>query len=221
MKKYLTSLSISILALLSFAYIVQAQNPLPPGDENSSQATTNFNSQKQDLENTKETTENQKIQLIAEIDKTRSEAKQKIESLKANVGKIKNKAKAVTAQARILGREDALQRFDLAIAKVTDLSEKISAQTSKMEAKGQNVVTAKDQIASAQEKILTAQEKIAAASSLLAQSTDELTKDTKEQLKQLTEDAQSSIKDAHQTLSLTVQYLKTLNIAQVDPEVKD
>ena len=146
----------------------------------------------------------------ADIQKIRDDARQKIEDLKTSIGKIKSKAKATLAQARIMGREDSLNRFDQAIEKITTLTDKVNSQITKLEAKGLNVQIAKDMVKTAEGQIVEAKQKVADASTILSASTNELSKADKEKITQISKDTQSLINAAHQSLNDAVQYLKTL-----------
>ena len=220
MKKYLSILLLSGAITLCSASFAFAQ-----GD-------TGQNSQKQEnvnvtvpvVNNSEDITsippEKTPEQMKADIQELRDVAKQKIEDLKASIGKIKNKTKATMAQARILVREDALARFDQAIEKVSPLEDRVNAQITKLENKGFNVTPAKDLVGVADEKILEAKQNSADASTLLSSSTNELAKDDKAKLVQLSQDIQSAIKDAQQSLNDAVKYLKTLIITTPIPSTE-
>ena len=187
-------------------------------------ARNTFNQGKLDVRNQAElekenikTAETDREQMKADIEKIREDAKQKIESLKATAQGIKNKAKATIAQARILGREEALQRFDQAIEKINALKDKVNTQIAKLDARGIDTQKAKDLVATADAKILEAKSKTAEASTLLASSTNELTKENKTKLVGLTQDIQTLINDAHGALNDATKYIKTLVVANPVP----
>ena len=163
---------------------------------------------KADIQQIKDTAVLEKESAKADIAKIRDASKQKMESLKANIQSIKNKTKAKVAETRIIGREDALQKFDNTIEKVDTLKENIDTKITKLEAQGINTTEAKTAITTAENKITDAKTKIAEASTLLASSTNELSKNDKIQLKQLTLDIQSLIVDSHQALNQAVVSLK-------------
>jgi len=221
MKKYSNIFLIGLLAFTLGMPIVRAENPLPEGTDSNTPIVTNEDATPGDImQNAQEEIKVTRAEVEAQIEKIRDDAKQKISDLKINATKLKNKAKGVLAQARILGRENALERFDQAIEKVSGLKDKVNTQIEKMSAQkeGLDMKPAQDLIATADAKIIEAKSKVAEASKILSASSNDLTKDQKAELKILTKDAQAAISDAHKALMDAVQYLKSLNVVVNTPE---
>ncbi|MCX6752654.1 MAG: hypothetical protein NTZ87_04135 [Candidatus Nomurabacteria bacterium] len=144
----------------------------------------------------------------AEIKATRDEAKQKIEDLKTKIKNEKDVAKAKVAELRITGRENALQRFDEAVARIDDLKDKINVQIDRFSSKGMDTTDAKDFVATAETKLTDAKTKTGEAGVLLSASVSKLTADDKTKLKTLAEDIQTLIDDSHDALNNAIKSLK-------------
>ena len=146
--------------------------------------------------------------LEMEIKTKREEFKQKMEDLKSKIKLEKDKAKAKIEEARIVGRENALQRFDAAVLRMSNLKDRVKTQITKLITKGVNVTDAQNLVVIAETKLTAAKAKIADANALLANSTNELSKDQKTKLRTLAQEIQTLVKDIHQTLNAAIKSLK-------------
>jgi hypothetical protein len=159
-------------------------------------------------------------ELIKEDIKTRREEfKLKFEELKAKIKTEKDAKKAEILEKRILGREEALKRFDLAIERMENLKSKVNEVIAKHESKSLDVSEAKNLIAVAETKIEAAKEKTTEAYALLSGSTSQLTAEQKTQLQTLAKDTQNLIKESHNSLISAILNLKVLIKAQAENEL--
>ena len=160
----------------------------------------------------KVTTKNQLKTRLEDMQKKneiiREEAKQKIQNLKVKIKEEKDAVKEKIKETRITGRENALQKFDAAVARVSSLSDKINSQITKLKAKGVNVINAENFMTTAETKLADAKTKIADANILFSNSINELTADKKATLKKLTQDIQTLLNDARSALNATIKSLK-------------
>ena len=208
MKKYLSLVSISTLALLlstSFAF-AQTTTPEPSANEYGQQV----QAIKQDLKTATDAAK-------ADIEKARTAAQQKLDALKASLKNEKNKATAQLKQMRLNGREEALTRFDNAVARISTLEDKVNLQITKISAKNIDTTAAKNFVATADTDLNNAKAKITEATTLLAGSTNQLTKENKVKLQTLAKDTQTLIVQARQSLNDAVKSLKDAVKAQTIP----
>ena len=148
----------------------------------------------------------------------REEAKTKMKTLREQLKGEKDAAKAKIKEARIAGREKALEKFDGAIKRMNTLKDKINEHIAKLEVKGVDVTDAKNFVATAQTKIDAADAKIAEMNALLATSVDQLNADNKTKFRTLAKEAQALIKEAHGALKDAVKSLKGQVKIKVDAE---
>jgi hypothetical protein len=148
----------------------------------------------------------------------REEAKTKMKGLRDQLKGEKDAAKLKIKEARIAGREKALEKFDGAIKRMTALKDKINEHIAKLEVKGVNVDDAKKFVATAQEKIDAADAKIAEMNALLATSIDQLNADNKTKFRTLAKETQALIKEAHTALKDAVKSLKGQVKVKVEEE---
>jgi hypothetical protein len=113
-----------------------------------------------------------------------------------------------TKELRIVGREKALERFDKAIERITDLKDRINTHINKLEAKEVAVVDAKKFVAIADTKIKDAKDKITEINLLFSLSIDKLTMENKTKLKTLIKSTQTLIVEAHKALKDAIKSLK-------------
>ncbi len=230
MKKYLGLLAVLAITLLACAQIAKAENTMDASsianslEKSADKNTKNLTPEQKRayLESRAKAEANFKIshdEALGQMKKTgedmqkenetmRREAKVKMDALRNNIGKEKDKAKAKIKEARIAVREDALKRFDGAIEKINSLNDRVKMQISKLQAKGVDVSVAVSFEATVEVKLADAKTKIASASALLSTSTSELTADNKTALKALAKDIETSIKDTHQALNDAIKSLK-------------
>jgi hypothetical protein len=148
----------------------------------------------------------------------RDAAKQKLEALREQLKNEKDAAKARIKEARINGRENALQRFDAAVARISALKDRVNVRIAALEAKGVDVTNAKIFVATAETKLTAAAGKITEINALLAVSINELSAADKTKLRTLANDTQTLIKDAHQALRDAVKSLKDMLKIKMDAE---
>src|SRR3989344_6158794 len=72
-----------------------------------------------------------RAQMKERIETMRTEAKQKMKDLRAKIKEEKDAAKAEIKELRITGRERALVRFDVIVARINNLRNKIDTPTLK------------------------------------------------------------------------------------------
>src|SRR3989344_6361258 len=125
----------------------------------------------------------------------REEAKTKMEALRESVKAEKDEARAKIKEARVAGREKALERFDNAVERMNNLKERVNAQIEKLTAKGIDTEAAEGFVATAETKLGLAKEKIAEATTLLATSIDQLTAQNKTKLRTLAQETQTLLKE--------------------------
>lgn len=143
-----------------------------------------------------------------QIETIREEAKTKMEALRESIKNEKDVEKAKIKELRINGRENALQRFDAAVIRISDLKDRVNTQITKLEAKGINVTNAKVFVATAETKLTNAKNKIAEINALLALSINELTPENKTKLRTLAQETQTLIVEAHGALGDAIKSLK-------------
>ena len=152
------------------------------------------------------------------IDVLRQGAMQKFQDLKDKISTEKNQTKAKAKQAILVGREDALVRFDNAIQRIEDLRVKVEGQVTRMESQGIIVTDdLKGMSITAESKLNDARTKVVEANNLLAKSINQLSKDDKTKLASLTKDIQGLIKDAQKTLNDEVFGLRKLINPNANP----
>lgn len=147
-------------------------------------------------------------EMKTKIEALREEAKTKMEGLKNTIKSEKDAMKAKIKGLRIDSREKALQRFDGAIARVSEMKDKVNGQIAKFEAKGVDTTSAKAFVATAETKLDEAKAKTAEANTLLSKSIDQITTEDKTKLKTLAQETQTLIKEAHKALQGAVKSLK-------------
>ena len=128
--------------------------------------------------------------------------------MKTNIKLEKDAAKAKIKEKRIVGRENALKRFDEAVLRISNLKDKVSAQVEKFVAKGVDTASAEDFVATAETKLSEAKAKIIEANALFSVSIDELTAENKTALKTLVKDIETLIRNAHKALNDGIKALK-------------
>lgn len=138
----------------------------------------------------------------------RLEAKQRMQNLREKIKEEKDASKARIKELRIVGREKALERFDMAIEKMTNLKNRVNDHMAKFEAKGVNVAEVKSFVATAEAKLGEAGVKIAEANALLSVSIDQLTAQNKITLRTLAKEIQDLIKETHRALNDAIKALK-------------
>ena len=149
-----------------------------------------------------------RAQMKERIETMRTEAKQKMKDLRAKIKEEKDAAKAEIKELRITGRERALVRFDVIVARINNLRNKIDARILKLGAKGLDTAEAKGFLATADAKLGDTKAKIAEMNTLLSASIDELSKENKTKLVTLAQDTQKLIREAHLALGDAVKSLK-------------
>jgi len=203
MKKYLRILFVVAL-LLSFSPLAFAQidNPIDSAQNLQTKITSDT------VTSTPDTTGVQSEQVKTEVEKIRDAASQKMLNFKVKIQAGKNKTKIEAGMAIISGREDALAKFDNAIAKLGILKDDVNTQIAKFELGGLKVENAKAEVDITTEKIAEAESKVADISTLFSNSASELFKDDKATLKQTAADIETLIQDAHSALNQAVLNLK-------------
>ncbi|MFA6257086.1 MAG: hypothetical protein WCT29_03120 [Candidatus Paceibacterota bacterium] len=156
--------------------------------------------------------------LRKEFEVRREEAKQKMEGLREQLKKEKDAAKAKIGGERVLGREQALERFDGAVERMLGLKEKVDAVIARLEAKEVNTVKAKEFSTTAETKIKAAKEKVLETTTLLTTSLDQLTAENKTQLRTLAQETQTLLTDARLALRDAVKSLKDEVKAKIEAE---
>jgi len=153
----------------------------------------------------------ERVEVKEKIETLREEAKQKMEDLKEKAKEVKDKTKAKIQEERLMGREQAIERFDNAVNRVEDLKYKVLTQVSKMEVKGMIIPnTTKDLSVLAEAKLSDAKIKIAEINTILASSTNTLTKENKAELNRLTQETQTLIREAHVILNDEIMELRKI-----------
>lgn len=143
-----------------------------------------------------------------EIRTLRDEAQMKMDKLKNLSTNLKDKVRAVEQQNRLLGRENALARFDNIINTVESAKNRVLSQIPKLKAIGVETTSAESQLVEVQNKLDKAKGVIAEAHNIFASSADELTKSQKDDLKNKAKEAQALIKEAHESLTNIVKSLR-------------
>ncbi len=163
-----------------------------------------------------------KFEEIQKKDETRrEEVKNKLDTLKAKIGEEKDAAKAKIKEARVMGREQALERFDVALARMTGLKDKINTVIDKLSAKGVATTTAEGLTATAETKLGVITDKVAQIDALLTGSIDQLTPEDKTKLRTLAQETQTLIKEVHATLIDAIKSLKDEVKAKIEKEQED
>lgn len=169
---------------------------------------------KQERERIREEMQVRREEVKAEAERTREEARQRIEALKTEIKTEKDQVKAKIMENRIVGREKALERFDTAIVRITEMKDRVNVFIDKLAEKDLGVPVAEDLVLKAEEKLAEANTKIDAASAILAASIDQLTEEDKTKLRTLAQETQTLLKEAHQYLIDAVKSLKDTLKAQ-------
>lgn len=142
------------------------------------------------------------------IEDQRELAKTKMEALKESIKNEKDAVKAKIKEGRIIGRENALHRFDTAIERVSALKDKINALITKFEAKEVNVTGAKVFVLTAELKLNNAKLKVIEVNTLLSVSAEKLSDEKKIKLQALAQEIQTLIKEAHRALNDATKSLR-------------
>ncbi len=150
----------------------------------------------------------------------RLEAKAKMEALKEKVKEEKDAAKAKIKELRITGRENALARFDVAISRMSTLSDKVSLHITNLKAKDIDVTAATAFVVTADAKLEAAKAKTVAVNELLSKSVDQLTAEEKTKLRTLTQETQALLQDARQALKEAVKALKEAVRIKIEAKAK-
>jgi hypothetical protein len=188
----------------------EQENDIGPDDVKSSlQEKRNF--LKQEFETKKE-------EFKKQIESTREEAKNKFNALKEQIKSEKDAVKAKIKELRITGREQALGRFDDAVARIGELKNKVNTQISNFEAKGVDTTSAKSFVATADTKLTEAKNKVVEINNLLATSINELTLENKTKLRTLTQETQTLIVASHNALKDAIKSLREAVKAKMEAE---
>ncbi|OGI95555.1 hypothetical protein A2917_03320 [Candidatus Nomurabacteria bacterium RIFCSPLOWO2_01_FULL_42_17] len=208
MKKYL-GFSVGLFVVLAMTFIANTQTAkaeISASVEARIKAKADFKITRQALE--------------AEIKTKREESKKKIEDLRAQIKTERDVMKAKMKEERIVGRERALHRFDGAVERMSNLTNKVEANITKLSGKGVDVTIAENLVATAELKLTGAKDKIAEANALLSASSDELTAENKTALRTLAKDIQALIKETHQALREAIKSLKDAVKIKMEAEMK-
>src|ERR1035437_3915418 len=108
MKKYMGFLVIGLFAFMFSSSLALAQT---------NSATGATGSYKQQVQNIKQEVQTAVSAAKAEIESIRASSQQKMDALKASFKNEKDKVQAKMKQVRLTGREEALTRFDAAVAR--------------------------------------------------------------------------------------------------------
>ena len=195
MKKYLSLFFVLAMMFSISAPMVRAEDE--QGDQNST-----------------------RTEIEQKIDAIREAAKEKMDALRAQLKDEKDALRAKVEELRITGRERALERFDRAIKRMTDLKTMISGRLTTLKARGVDTAKAEASLAIADTKLNDAKNKIAEIHTLLAASLKELNLENKTKLRKLAQEIQGLIVDAHRALRDAVKSLKDAVKVKMDKEGK-
>ena len=213
MKKYL-----GLFMVLSITFFVNANITKAEGTNFSVGAGINPQYDGQNDNVNKDTQIIKKEEVKNQIEVIREEAKQKMEALRESIKNEKDIIKAKIKELRIAGREKALERFDKAIERITDLKNNVNEKIAELQAKGIAVVDAKAFVATAETKLAGAKSKIVEINALLVVSINELTLENKTKLRTLAQDTQNLIVEAHRALRDAVKSLKAALKVKMEAE---
>ncbi|MDP9249520.1 MAG: hypothetical protein M3M85_03380 [bacterium] len=197
MKKYLSFFAVLAMLLLVGAPAVSAVDGESDAVEN-----------KKKGEEVRKEWQNTREALKKGIEVRKEEAKKKIEALREGLKTEKDALVKKVKEARISGREKALERFDAAVTKMTALKDRVSAQVTKLEAKEIDTEEAGASLVIAETKLSEAKSKIADATALLGVSLDQLTAEEKTKLRTLAQEIQSLLKETRTSLGDAIKSLK-------------
>ena len=208
MKKYLSLFFVLALAIITNLSIVNAEDvPAPTGTDADTPATLRTDTKEARMK-ALEALRIEREKIDAKIKALRSETKEKIGNLREQIKSEKDAAKAKIKESRIIGRENALKKFDALILRINNLKDKVNAQITKSKTNGVDVATAEGLVATAETKLVDAKAKIAEVSTLLSGSANELTKENKNTLKTLMKEIETLTKDAYRALNDAIKSLK-------------
>lgn len=143
-----------------------------------------------------------------ELKSLREAAQAKMDKLKDAALALKDKVKAENQQNRLIGRENALAKFDKAINLIEGTTARVKAQIPKLKAIGISTVLAESKLVEVQGKLDKAKVVVAESHDIFASTPNELTKTQKETLKNKAKEAQVLIKEAHEILTNVVRTLR-------------
>lgn len=143
-----------------------------------------------------------------EIKMIRDASVEKMKSLREEIKKEKDAMKKKTKEARVAGREQALERFTVAVERMNSLKDRVNENIVKFEVKGVDVTDAKKFVATIETKLSEVKAKVVEANTLLSTSIEQLTKEQKTKLRTLAQEAQTLMKEAHQALNAAIKSLK-------------
>ena len=141
-----------------------------------------------------------------------------MESLRESIKNEKDAAKVKIKENRITGRQNALDRFDKAIEKISVPEARVNALIEKMAAKGVDVAKAKSFMQIVEAPLIEAKIKISEANTLFSVSINKLNAEQKNNLKTITKDIQTLINTAHQSLDNAVKALKNATKLKMEAE---
>lgn len=207
MKKYL-----GLMAILVLAFSVSVAPAFAEEDENTNDRMEN---QREALRKEIQT---KREAWKKEFEVKKEEARIKFEALRERVKVERDTVKARIEEARLIGREKALGRFDGAIARMSDLKVKVDAQIEKLKGRGVDTASAEASSALAQTKLDEAQAKVTAATNLLGTSIEVLTEENKTELRTLAQETQTLLREAHDLLKEAVKSLREALKAKIVAE---
>ncbi|MEK7588821.1 MAG: hypothetical protein AAB438_03315 [Patescibacteria group bacterium] len=155
----------------------------------------------------------------SQVEMLRAQAQTKMDALKAAIKLERNALTKRLKEERLLGRENALKRFDKAVERVELYQARVDVQIGKVEALNIDVTLAKTNAAIAAEKLNQAKTKIVEIHNMLTASANEITGVTKTNLKTKTKETETLIKDAYQALNDAIKTLKDSVKAKRDTAV--
>src|SRR6185503_13519930 len=89
-----------------------------------------------DMEKLTDLTPEKRAEAKMKMETMREEAKKKLKTLKEQIKSEKDANLAKIKMARVAGRENAMQRFDEAVSRITNLKNRVAAEITKLQAKG-------------------------------------------------------------------------------------
>ncbi|MFZ2150039.1 MAG: hypothetical protein WAV15_02690 [Minisyncoccia bacterium] len=199
MKKYLGLFVVLAIVFSANISFVRAED---------SADSTARDSYKQQREEMRKELESKREAFKKDLEAKREAAKAKMEALRESLKAERDAVKAKAKEARITGREKALERFDVAVLRMSALKDRVSEQVTKLKAKGVDTTAAEGFIATAEEKLDAAKAKIVEATNLLGTSITELTAENKTTLRTLAQETQALLKEARASLNSAVKALK-------------